>query len=335
MSVLAAVAVADIAARGSIKDTDVAKLRRNYYADGSISRDEAEALLALNEACPVQDPAWSQCFIEMITDYLVDQAAPEGYLTSENAAWLSERIAKDGKVERKTELELLVNVLDKARWAPQSVVRFALEQVRRAVIEGEGPLRAGAARVEPGRVSRADVELLRRILYAFGGDGNLAITQAEAEILFDINDATADADNDPSWPDLFVKAIANCVMAASGYAVPPREVALRQEAWLDSRGNLSPGAMLANMATGLKTLLGFYRQQDTEEAAIARLARQKIEIVTREPVTAAEAAWLAERIGRDGKLTPNEAALLAVLRAECPSLHPLLRELADKTAAAA
>ena len=113
MGVLSAVSVSDIKARGSIKDADVMKLRRSYYDDGRISAEEGDALFALNDACPVQDPAWADYFIEAITDYIVDQAQPEGYLTAANAAWLIEHVAKDGRVETKTELELLVNVLDR------------------------------------------------------------------------------------------------------------------------------------------------------------------------------------------------------------------------------
>ena len=158
-----------------------------------------------------------------------------------------------------------------------------------------------------GIVSEADVDLLRRILYSAGSDGSIAITQAEAEVLFDIDEATSGHDNHPAWTDLFVKAIANCVMAASGYAAPPREIALAREAWLDRRGELSLDAMLGGMASGLKGLFGGYREQTTEERAIARLTQQKVEIITRETVTAAEATWLAERIGRDGKMTPQRA----------------------------
>ena len=227
MSVLSAVSVAEIKARGSIKDADVLKLRRSYYDDGRITAEEADILFALNDACPVQDPAWADCFVEAITDYIVDQAKPEGYLTADNAQWLIERISTDGRIESKTEMELLVSVLDKARWAPQSLVRFALEQVKDAVIDGTGPLRSGKL-LEPGMVSEADVDLLRRILYAFGGDGNIAVTQPEAEILFDIDAATAGADNHPAWGDLFVKAIANCVMAPP--ATPRRRARWRWRA---------------------------------------------------------------------------------------------------------
>ena len=233
-------------------------------------------------------------------------------------------IAKEGQIGSKTELELLLNVLDKARWVPQSLVRCALDQVKEAIINGTGPLRVGKA-LSAGTVTAADVDLLRRILYSFGGDGNLAITQAEAEVLFDVDAATAEADNHPSWNDLFVKAIANCVMGASGYATPPRAVALARDAWLERRGELSIDEVLSGMAGGIKSLFAGYREQTSEEQAIARLTQQKIEIITREAITPVEVTWLAERIGRDGKLTANERSLLMFLQAERPAIDPRLQ----------
>src|SRR6185295_5442738 len=127
----------------------------------------------------------SDFFVEAITDYLVFQERPQGYLTAANAQWLIERISNDGNVDSKTELELLVNVLDKARWAPVSLVKFALEQVKQAVISGEGPLRRGRT-LERGTITEGEVDLLRRILYAFGGDGHVAVTRDELDVLLDI-----------------------------------------------------------------------------------------------------------------------------------------------------
>jgi hypothetical protein len=60
MGVLAAVPIAEIKARGSIKDADVLKLRRNYYDDGQITADEAD-ILRSQRCLPVQDPAWADC----------------------------------------------------------------------------------------------------------------------------------------------------------------------------------------------------------------------------------------------------------------------------------
>ena len=136
--------------------------------------------------------------------------------------------------------------------------------------------------------------------------------------------------------DLFVKAIANVVMASSGYAVPTREEALRHDAWLDSRGDLTPAAMLQSLVSaGLGAVWGGYRKQSTEERALARLERQRVEIITNEAVSEGEVAWLAERIGRDGKLTENEAALIAFLKKEGPHLDPALGLLVERLTAAA
>ena len=335
MSVLKSVSVEEIINRGSVKDADVAKLRAAFYDDGTIEPGEAEKLFAINDECPVQDRSWADFFVEALTDFIVNQAAPEGYVTLENAQWLIARIGRDGKVESKTEIDLLVAVLDKARWSPASLVSFALEQVKQAVITGEGPLRSGQS-LEKGTISEGEVERLRRILYAFGGDGNVAITRAEAEILFEINDATDRAPLTPAWTDLFVKAIANVLMASSGYAVPSREEALRSEAWLESRGDLSLFEVLAKMVRfSLDSVGEAYREQSSEERALARLERQRVEIITNETITEGEATWLAERIGRDGRITANEQALLDYLRQESPEIHPALTELVSRYSAAA
>src|SRR5262249_2932840 len=163
------------------------------------------------ETCTVQDPAWPVFFIEAVTDYIVNQAEPEGYLTTDGAKWLLARVAKDGVVTRKTDLDLVVNVLHRSRWSPVSLSAFALPQLKRAVAEGEGPLRSGQTTTEPGVISEPEVELVRRVLYAFGGDGNVAVTRDEADVLFDINDAIADPDANEAWTDLFVKAVTNVV----------------------------------------------------------------------------------------------------------------------------
>jgi hypothetical protein len=335
MSAARAGIIEEIERRGSISDADVLKLRAAFYGDGAITREEAEALIGLNDAVRVRDASWADFYVEAISDYLVNDAAPKGYIVTENAEWLIEAIDRDGKVDGRTELELLVTALDKARWSPTSLVHYALEQIRRAVLEGEGPSRAGEAS-PPGTIDEGEVELIRRILYAFGGDGSVAVTRAEAEVLFEINDAVAGAPPSPAWTDLFAKAIANVVMATSGYAVPTREEALRHETWLESRDDLSPAAMLKGMVSaGLGAVWGGYRKQSSEERALARLERQRIEIITNEAVTEGEVEWLAERIGRDGKVTDSEAALIAFLKKEGPHLAPALGLLVERLSAAA
>ena len=283
----------------------------------------------------MKDATWSDFFVEALTDFVVNQARPEGYVTVENADWLITHISSDGQVESKTELELLVNILDRARWSPVRLVKYALEQVKSAILKDAGPLRTGSG-LQKGAICEAEVELLRRILYAFGGDGNVAITRDEAEILFEINDATIDQDPHPAWTDLFTKAIANVLMASSGYAVPSREKALHAETWLDTRGEVAPGALFNKMLSGsLSAVLSSYREQTPEERALVRLERQRAEIVTNEEITEEEAEWLADRIGRDGVLSANEKALITFLQKESPKIHPVLAERVAKLAKAA
>lgn len=335
MSALRSIPIEEIIRRGSIKDVDVLRLRSTYHCDGIITEQEAETLLRLNAECLIQDPSWPDFFIEALTDYVVEQALPEGYITAEGGRWLMDRIVRDGIVARKTELDLIINVLDKSRWSPVSLARCALRQVKRAVVDGDGPLRAGEMS-ERGRISEPEVELVRRILYAFGGDGNVAVTRDEAEVLFDINDAIADPEANPAWTDLFVKAVANVVMAASGQAVPTREEALRRDAWFMERGELSPATLLtALVSSSLDAVRNAYQEQSPEERALARLEHQRIEIITNEVITQAEAAWLVNRIGRDGRLTPNEAALVAYLKKESPNIHPDLQAAVERLAEAA
>lgn len=335
MGVLKSVVIDEITARGSIRDIDVIKLRAAFYDDGAISSDEATMLFSINEQAAVQDPAWASLFIEAITDYIVNQAAPEGYVTADNARWLIDRIGHDGRVDSKIELDLLIHVLEAARWSPASLVKFALEQVKAAVLTGAGPLRSGAM-LQPGEIAEAEVELIRRILYAFGGDGNVAVTRAEAEVLFDINDAVGHGASNPAWTDLFAKAVASSVMAASGYSVPAREEALRRDEWLETN-ELAPAATASLMTKlGLSAIWPSFTEQTSEERALARLERQRIEIITNEEITEGEAQWLTERLGRDGALTPNELALLDFIRRESPNIHPSLASLiARKTIAAA
>lgn len=336
MSGLRSLPVDEILARGSISDGDVLKFRRVFYEDGVVSAEEAELLFKINDACQAVNSSWAEFFVEAVTDFIVFQAQPQGYVTADNAHWLIDRVSKNGKIDSQTELELVVNVLDKARWAPIGLVKFALEQVKQAVISGSGPLRNGQS-LEPGRITEGEVDLLRRILYAFGGDGHVAVTRDEASILFDIDEAVEDAEPNPAWTDLFVKAVANVIMASSGYSVPSREEALRQEASLDHPGQKTSilAFLLAMVSSNLSSVQNAYRDQTPEERALARLEHQRIEIITNEAITEAEATWLAARLGRDGRLSPSEHALVAYLKHESPKIHPVLTEAVDRLGYAA
>lgn len=327
--------VDEIISRGNIRDGDVSKLRRAFYDDGDISPEEAAALFQIHRACNVKDESWADFFIEAVTDYIVRQAEPEGYVTVENADWFIAALGGEAGVRTKTEIEALISVIEQARWSPPRLAAFAMDQVVQAVQKGSGPLRAGSE-APAGQILEAEVDLLRRIIYGFGGDGCIAVTRAEAQRLFEIDAEVRDGEPNPAWTELFVKAVANVVMGASGYKVPCREEALRAEMWLDERGELSLAGMAAAIAReGLRGVISAYSEQSAEERAIARLERQRLEIVTGEQLDRDEVAWLCAQLSRDGTLSRNEQELMVFLRDNAPTLDARLEDLVERLAPAA
>jgi hypothetical protein len=322
--------LAQVAQRQTITAEDVLTMRRNVFRDGFVSAEEAGMLFELNNNCSQQDASWSEFFIEALTDYCVHQASPAGYISEENARWLIDCIAQDGRVDSRSELELLIKALEKASSSPEKLATFALEQVKIGALEGKGPTRQGLELV-PGVIGEAEVDILRRILYAFGGDGHMAITRAEAEVLFELNDVTDEHKSHVSWSDLFVKAIANFMMAASGYQPPSREVALKREVWLDQRDGIS-GFMSKMVSGGLQGIFNAYSQSGGQSVAEQRVDEMQKDIQNSERVTQSETAWLVKRIGRDGNMSENEQALIEFIKENSPAIHPSFKVLGETAA---
>jgi hypothetical protein len=322
---------AQVRVSGEIGPEDALKARRSIYGGGPLSADRVETLLRIDEAADRADPAWQALLVEAGVDYLVHEREPVGVIDHAKAGWLLDRIAADGRIKTARELELCVRLLEVARSAPESLVVLALHQVRAAVVDGDGPL-AGIADADPGRVSRHETDLVRRILFA-AGDGSSAgeaISRAEAEVIFDINDAALGSNNDPQWPDLFVKTVANCVMAVSGYQAPPRQVALAadQVASNGSRG-AEGGGFFGHLAESLRHILDLYTPSHTRLWATPAADEDD---QRHESVDRGHAVWLARRIARDGVLDENEKALLRFIRDEAHTVHPALRELITQAA---
>lgn len=310
MRVVKSVPFEDFEFRGSIKDSDVTRMIRAFAEDPHVHETEAEALLRLNRSCPIQGPSWSGFLVEVIADYILKHSGPEGYITSEKSQWLVGKLASGGWIANRAEFDLLVSVLGKARWFPLSLATFALEQVAGAVIHGYGPLRSG--HTVPGSIGDVEVALLRTILSAFGGDSALPLTRAEMEILLGINKALGARPAPAAWIDLFTKAVANMILAEHGYAVPPRSVALRPQVPAEPLATVD-----AQVAASLGTLRFDYRRPSVEERALARLERQRIEIVTGESILSEDARWFSDLVFSRLARAPVEAAVMDHLTREC------------------
>lgn len=312
----------EIVARGEVRADDVLDLRRAVFGEITVTREEVEALFLIDEGTERRTPEWRAFFLEAVTDWLVRQQEPVGYITDAQADWLIARIEADRRVRDRTELELVVRVLELADQAPASLAAFGLSLVTRSVVENDGV------------ISAEEVERMRRLVFAMGGPGRMAVTRDEAAALFDLNDATRGRDNDPSWTDFFKRAVANAVTAAAGWAPPGREEALRRQAWLEAP-TPGVGAVLAGVAGALGRLDGpMIRGLLTPDDTFGeRLEVQTAATASAAPVDASEARWLLDRIGRDGEFDVNERALITFLREIAPSTDPSLHALIDQAAA--
>jgi hypothetical protein len=118
--------------------------------------------------------------------------------------------------------------------------------VRDGVITGEGPTTKG--RVHFSRSLDADdTAWCMRILTATAVNEQ-PVSRAEAEVLFEINEAATERTDGGRFDDLLAKAVAHYAASASGLKVPPRSVALSAdteiEGWAPSYASKVNSEML-------------------------------------------------------------------------------------------
>src|SRR5215468_6927175 len=114
----------------------------------------------------------------------------------------------------------------------RDTVAQALAIVRDGVITGEGPTTRG--RVHFSRALDADdAAWCAKILTAHAVE-HQPVSRAEAEALFEINDAATERSDDGRFDDLLAKAVAHHAASASGLPVPPRTVALSPDTDIES-----------------------------------------------------------------------------------------------------
>jgi hypothetical protein len=93
-------AVEAILARGAVSADDVSKLRYSVFWKGVVTPADAEMVFALNDKLEDKaDPSWKPFFVEALTDYLVFQAEPRGYISDANADWLITHVSNPGHVD--------------------------------------------------------------------------------------------------------------------------------------------------------------------------------------------------------------------------------------------
>ena len=298
-----------VGADGALSGEDVLALRREAWPDGRISQAEAEAIFALNRQLTSKSTEWVDFFVEALSEYIVNQRAPAGYVDAENAGWLMEQIDTDGELGSMAEIELLVRVFERAQNVPGALKDYAISQMELAVLEGTGPTRDGG-QLEAGNVNATEAKLLRRAIFAPASERPAAVGRKEADMLFRLKDATLGADNAPEWKQLFVQGVANYLQGYSNEnAQISRERAEELQAFMTDT-KVSVGGFLGRMAKESPNVFGkVFGRKNTSPS-------REDNVTAAQAVTHSEREWLDARIDANGQVDEYERALLDFLAEE-------------------
>ena len=312
-------------------------IRKRIYAHGApLTPSDMELVFqTARNGGPAPSPEWIQLFSEAVSDYVVHQNDPPDYIPQGKADWLMAMLKKGGGIASATEFAMLIDVMNSALGAPPSLSAFALEEIKAAVLSGRRSAIGGADDHPAGVVTKSDVEALRSVLFAATAGSPGHVTREEAEVLFDIAHAVADKKSDPSFDDLFARAVGNCLMAITLH-VPSSEEALEREHWLDEREHLT-GFFSRLVAHGQIESFNDTLKTPLEAADDDMAAQLRADAMARgesETITPSEADWVLSRLTRKGALTSAESRLLKWLAAEAHALPPGLRAVVDEAQAA-
>ena len=292
---------------GAISDAEVLDLRRAGWADGQIAREEAEAIFALQQATANPSPVWSDFFVEALSNYVLNGTPPRGYASEDEAAWLIAMVKADGKVCSMTELELLVQVIEKGLGVPEALKAYVLGVIEDAVLTGTGPTRDGGA-LSDTHVSEAEARILRRVVFGAASDRPGAVSLREAELLFRLKDRTLHQANCPEFKGLFVQGVGNFLMAyANEAAHVDRARMLQLEAFVaDNKASMGRfmGQMVREVPNVFNVVFGKRRAPaPSREQQVAEAAQ----------VLPFEQEWLDAQIAANGQVDEYDRALLEFL----------------------
>jgi hypothetical protein len=285
-----------IAADADVSAGEALEIRQAVFPDGVVDRAEAEALIALAGRVANGDAGFIAAFVEAVGDHVL---GPDGRVDPADAQWLAARIAA---LPGDLGLETIVDVLRRAQVAPAGLSQSARDML----------LKALSGRCLTGQ----DVGRIRAVLFASAGCGAVHVTLEEARFLFALDAACDGLTHDPSWPDLFEKAILNHVMAARAPALLDYAGMRDRRAWLEEKTAANPIAFLSRaFAGGLEGWRAAVRSASAVDAFERYYEDRVADAEDVAKLTLQEVAQLVAMVRADRKTTANERRLLDTLKA--------------------
>lgn len=295
-----------VAEDGRVAPDEILSLRQLGWGDGQITREEAEAIFAINRQIILPGNEWVDFFVEAVSEFVLNGSEPKGMCDESEADWLIKAIDHDGRLETMAELEALVRIVEKARNVPDSLKHYTLEQIEHAVLHGEGPTRCGGE-LSSSHVSTAECTLLRRVIFASGGHGPAAVSRFDAEMLFRIKDATLHASNALEWPKLFVDGVANYLRGFTAANAQLSHDRMKELEGFIADDSVNVGRFFGRMAKEAPKVANHFGKVFGQKGVGTDYTVRAIE---GEIVTENERNWLNRQIEADGELDALEKALI-------------------------
>ncbi len=304
---------ADIARQAAsdraISPEEILELRRAGWADGRMSREEAQALFTAQDTLTAPCQEWTDFFVEAIRNYVLEGSEPRGYASEEEANWLIAQVEGDGRVCSMAEMELLVQIAEKSQNVPEILKNYILDTIEEEVMTGSGPTRCGGELADC-HVTKAEAQIVRRVIFGQASDRPGGVSRSEAEMLFRVKDAVVTHDNAPEFKRLFIQGVGNYLMGfASASAQISGERALELAAFI-SDNKVNVGRFMGRMAKDAPNAFGkVFGRKGTKTGRDVLYA----EAIS---VTSDEQDWLDAQIDANGEVDAYDQALLEFLAEE-------------------
>jgi hypothetical protein len=123
--------VSKVVHRKRISFGDIRRLKRDILPDGIASREQAEALLLLDDEIAKAAPAWERWLVPTLVDFVVWAERPTGILDEDAAHWLTTTLANDRGTRTSKTGRLIAREIAEEAHAFQNDALAALSRIGR------------------------------------------------------------------------------------------------------------------------------------------------------------------------------------------------------------
>jgi hypothetical protein len=134
-----------IIGKGRLAENDLRELQRDILADGITSRNDADALIGLDQAVGATAASgWADYFVASLVEFVVWTSRPTGQVGEEEARWAVASLSL-GHGPTENGLRAAFEIVREAQTVDEALLAFAMRGPQRRPREFGEPARPGLA----------------------------------------------------------------------------------------------------------------------------------------------------------------------------------------------